>query len=132
MTDAQNPAWQNIPEHILRAALPASLRDLLHFVPLSAVFPIIDAYGGIRLRIPLHPQPNSGLCALIGMENAAALASNMGGCDLEIPRLEKVRQRARHAAVLDSLARGASQRDTARAFGMTVRNVRRIRDVYGK
>lgn len=132
MTSALSPAWQGIPEHLLQSALPNSMRDLLRFVPLSAVLAIIDAYGGTRLYIPIHPQPDSGLGALIGMGDARTLASNVGGCDLEIPRLEKVRQRARHAAVLGSLARGASQRDTARAFNMTTRNVRRIQAVYGK
>ncbi len=123
--------WNNIPEHLIKAALPESMRDLLRFVPLSAVLAITDAYGGTRLYIPLHPQPDSGLGHLIGMGDARALASNVGGCDLEIPRLDKVRQRARHAAVLDGLARGASQRDVARAFNMTTRNVRRIQAVYG-
>lgn len=126
MQNGYATAWENIPEHLIKAALPESMRELLRIVPLQTVLLIAEEYGGTRLYIPLHPQPDEGLGGLIGMEAAKALASYMGGVAMEIPNLTKVQQRAKHAAVRDSLARGYSQRDTARAFGLTVRQVRNI------
>jgi len=126
MKNSSDVSWQGITEHLLQAALPNSMRALLGYVGLQHIIAIVESYGGTRLYVPIHPQPGEGLGALIGMDAAKAIASIYGGDVLEVPNLTKVQQRAKHAAVLDSVARGASQRDTARAFGITVRQVRNI------
>ncbi len=130
MTNATKSAWQNIPEQLIVAYLPDSMRDLLHFIPLQAVLSIVDTYGGTRIHISSSPKSDYGMAGLIGFQYAKALADYAGGSTIEIPRLTKMRQRVRHKAILDSLARGASQRDTARAFDMTERNVRMIIKKY--
>lgn len=130
MTNTLNSAWQGIPEHLIIADLPESMRYLLQLLPLQAVLTIIEAYGGTRLYVPLYPQPDAGLGQLIGIQAAQAMASYAGGSVLEIPLVIKIQQRLKHMAVLNSLANGVSQREAARAFGMTERNVRNICNKY--
>ena len=68
----------NLPEPLLRAALPESMRDLLAYIPLSAVLKIVEAYGGTSLYIPAFPVPDNGMGKLIGLEAAKSLASYAG------------------------------------------------------
>lgn len=122
----------DLPEPLLRAALPESMRDLLEYIPLGAVLKIVEAYGGTCLYVPAFPVPDNGIGKLIGLEAAQSLASYAGSSRIAIPTLDKVRVVVRRVAVLDSLAGGASLKETARAFGITTRSVSYIRAKHEK
>jgi hypothetical protein len=132
MSESNSKLLNDLPEHLLRRALPESMRDLLQFIPLDAVLKILEVYGGIRLYIPDRPVPDKGLGAIIGLEAAQSLASYAGSNWIQVPTLHKSKILARRASVLESLACGTSLTATARAFGMTSRNVSYIRSQYGK
>lgn len=128
MKSTSKPIWQDIPDGIIVPHLPESMQYLLSLVPLQSVLKIVFAYGGIQLYIPMHPKEGDKLVEWLGMESVRALAAYAGGTSMDIPVCIKLKHQIKTSAVLASLESGVSQRDTARAFDMTVRSVRNIKN----
>lgn len=84
---------------------------------------LVDAYGGTRLYIPNHLNPNGFLVQKLGIEAAQALVDLCGREDLIVPRLMSLRRIIRNRKILASHAKGSSPKSLALQFNLTERQI---------
>lgn len=108
------------------ATLPPTLHDIARVVGVQGVVKLVEAYGGVRLYVPQALDADHTLARLLGLPSAQSLAALLGGDCIDVPRCHRAAKRARDAALMRDAAMGMSQRDLARKYLMTERNVRLI------
>lgn len=108
------------------ALLPPTLHEMARVVGVEGVRKLVDAYGGVRLYVPQSVDQDHPLAELLGLAAARAMSAELGGDVIDVPRCHLAVKRARDAALVRDAAQGMSQRDLARKYGMTERNVRLI------
>lgn len=132
----------NLPpvERLSETALQgATARDLVSVIGLSATLRLIEAKGGLSIRIPLGiTAPGQVLrdafVQIIGLEATTHLIGQYGGTMLYVPSCRQARVDSRDQAInreRDRLAKeGRSERglvdELARQYGLSSRHVWRI------
>ena len=85
-----------------------------------------QALGGTKFYVPRRPQAEHRLSGYIGLERARAVASELGGVFVDVPRSPSVGHRARREAVLRAKLAGKRTREIVTIADCTERQVRRI------
>lgn len=106
--------------------LPPQLREIAELIGLAAATELVSAYGGTRLYIPSQPGPDHVFVRTFGAAAADRLARARGGTYIDVPRCVASVRAARDRAIVHDGMAGATQRELARRYGMTERNVRLI------
>lgn len=115
-----------LSDRALKSTLSPLLAELAEVIPLQAALRLSERYGGTRLYIPVVPAPESDLVAQVGHSVARALSRRYGGEALEVPRSAALKRLLRNDQLRRHRATGESLAKLARAFGLTVRQVRNI------
>lgn len=116
-----------LPQEEVAKLLPRSFASLRKAISINALLAMIDAFGGTRILVPMHPDGARKLAKVIGLEDLRRLSKLAGGCRIEVPLGAKLRAALRDRALADMGTRGASIRELALRFGMTERAVQRRR-----
>ena len=84
-----------------------------------------QARGGTPYTVPKHLRSGAGtrLVDLVGADAAAALAAELPGETLQLPKYDGVLRQLRHQRVLDLRAKGTLLADIALATGYSQRQV---------
>tara|TARA_R110000787_G_scaffold26344_27_gene73759 strand:+ start:704 stop:1093 length:390 start_codon:yes stop_codon:yes gene_type:complete len=108
-------------------SLPQLLAELAGACGLAAALKLAEAYGGTRLHVPKRVNPAHPLFRALGPEAAAWLVENYGGDRVDVPLGPLANDRQRRTRIRRLIEENASERDIARAVGITDRTVRRHR-----
>ena len=106
---------------IALADLPPFLRSVAEMTNLGIALALARDFGGTRQYIPKRPQADKWLAAAIGLEAAEILCGVYGDRHVEIPKFAAKRR----LAILQADGTAA---EIARAYGVTERHVRRVRN----
>lgn len=110
--------------------LPQSIQEMSGLIGLPAALALVNAYGGLILRVPtgkrVGGKVESDLLALLGAESAKALIFNYGGQRISIARCCGALRDARDQKIIAEYGAGTSVRSLSKRHGMTDRNVRNI------
>lgn len=80
-----------------------------------------ETFGGQRVYIPLKPKAKHKIAECVGISGMAALCRECGKEWVEVPN--QARKKIKKFDVIDSLAKGISQRKTAQETGVSLRYV---------
>lgn len=105
--------------------LPITLQEMDQLIGTKAVFQLVEKYGGIRFYVPQKIHADHELAKLIGMEAAEKLAREYGGSAHEIPRALLASIDRRNQEIKNEY-KTHSQRQLARKYGLTERQIRNI------
>ena len=105
--------------------LPPVARDLAETIGLDATLALVERWGGTPLWV--RPEPWPELVTVIGQEAAGKLCYAYALCRLDIPRCVRSVRACRDRAILAASAAGATGSDLARAYGLTRRQITKIR-----
>lgn len=108
--------------------LPDVLAGIAEITSLEAALAVARQFGGTEIYVPREPKPTDLLTQCVGPEDAKKIAEFYGGAHLEVPLAQSVRISERNEAIRRLAAQGKSAAELARMFGMTARNVRRIKN----
>ncbi|MEG1609637.1 MAG: Mor transcription activator family protein [Bilophila sp.] len=138
----QEQSLESLPDvkSLTDAALHGDMaRDLVNVVGLSATLKLVEAMGGLNIRIPLGMTAQGqarrdAFVALIGLEATTRLIGQYGGTMLYVPSCRQARVDARDQAINRERNRlasaGCTERrlvdDLARQYGLSSRHIWRI------
>lgn len=103
--------------------LPASLADVVDAIGLEATLCLVERLGGTRIYVPDGMNPDHALVRLIGHQSAYALAKEMPGETLDLPRCVNAVRAARDAQIRAERAGGSTVRKLALKYGLTERQI---------
>ena len=106
--------------------LPGILQDLVELVGLQVTLTLVEHYGGVRLYVPVKYDPEHVLAKQIGHQAALKLIEMYRGDRFDIPRAEKAMRAVRDWKIREQYWGGKSQRQLAREYGLTDRQIRNI------
>ena len=112
------------PHDIDPDLLPDSILDLIDIIGINAALRIVEQRGGIRLYVPAKATAEHWLADLIGLDALQALSSVYAREEIDIPRCAATLKAIKDREIANSTA---SNSELARRYGMTERNVRKIR-----
>lgn len=104
--------------------LPESVLDLIDVIGINAALTIVEQRGGIRLYVPAKATESHWLADLIGLDALQKLVDVYAREEIEIPRCAATLKDIKDREIASSTA---SNSELARQYGMTERNVRKIR-----
>ncbi|MGR9014154.1 MAG: Mor transcription activator family protein [Gammaproteobacteria bacterium] len=102
--------------------LPPQARQLVRLIGLPNALKILEARGGITLRIPVNAQEAVVLKEIVPIEAIIALCQALGGQRLELPKLDKIVLQIRNQAMQQE-RKTLSAPQVARRYGLTRRQV---------
>lgn len=112
------------------SGMPFLLTHMLSTLGVTAVYEILNAYGGRVKYIAKHPER----CFLIQyapIDHVAAFCLVFGGESIEIPKVDHLERRLRNKKILVELHDGGSVSDIAHRYCLSMRQVRNIRNNHG-
>lgn len=111
---------------------PGICQEVEQLIGEEATEKLIAEYGGVCLYIPGNlNDENHPLCLLLGKQAAQHLADEFGGMQVYLPRNIARKIAQRNTQIMLDKESGMSQRDLARKYRMTTRNIRNITNKYG-
>lgn len=117
-----NAIDENIGE---TSRLPITLQEMEQLIGTKAVLLLVAKYGGVRLYVPQKISAEHELAKLIGIDAAEKLARNYGGGTHEIPKALLASIDRRNTEIKNEY-KMLSQRQLARKYGLTERQIRNI------
>ena len=81
VSDRDEEDWSDLSEHLRGLLTETELADLC------------DAFGGIRLYVPLNLSPEHRIVKAIGVAPTERLIQAFGGCPIRVPLMRKLRAR---------------------------------------
>jgi len=105
--------------------LPASMRELVSLVGITATLAIVKARGGIRLYVPVNADAEGELATLIGLDPLKNLVDIYAGEEIEIPRCIEALTAIKHQMILDDASNGMTITNIARKYEYTERGIRK-------
>lgn len=78
------------------------------------------------MYVPATPKETHKLVKIIGLAATESLATIYGGQNVTVPKCSSILQSARNDEICRLVAIGTPQKEIARRFGMTDRNVRHV------
>lgn len=113
------------PDPIDLADLPRDLREIADLIGLPGARDLVDAWGGVRIYLPLAHRltDRHALVGCLGRDAAERLCRRFGGAEIDIPRASLALQRARDRRICRERERGSSVRVLARRYRLTERRV---------
>ncbi len=106
----------------------APLDEIVRLIGEQAALHLVEAFSGTRIYLP-HPSrvnPDGPVARALGLEAAIRLSSEWPQCEIEIPKSDKLLRRERDRRIKAEPATMLI-RDIARKYGLTERQVYRIR-----
>lgn len=116
----------NIPFEALKQELPSDLGEMADVISAEAVIKLVDTYGGQVLYVPANPHPDSYLVMTIGKEGSAALCEHYHGCEVFVPKLDKLRRSYRDLEIIAKSRSGRTVRELSSHYGLSSRSIRKI------
>lgn len=92
---------------------PAEMRPIASVIGAEAALRLVEAHGGVRIKVPSQARPRSALAGTIGAEALGQLVRAFGGNYLNVPLCRPWRVRVLR------LRDGMSYSEIARALHMT-------------
>jgi hypothetical protein len=115
----------NMPEQELAELLPPVFaKRLTSALSPPAIYRLIQAFPGARMRIPAKPDQNHRLAVALTMSELASLCRRFRGSILEIPTGSRLKAGLLYRQVVALAADGLSVSEIARRTGLTMRWVR--------
>lgn len=112
--------------------LPSRVRALAEVIGLPAALKLVELRGGGRLYVPKHAEAEHWLALEIGLDALQALAAMYGGETIEIDRCHGVSIKLKHQAILSAADAGQTTFELARAWKMTERGIRLVKQKAGQ
>lgn len=110
--------------------LPKFVRDVVDLVGLPAAMALVNAYPGLRLKVPFglrESHVRTRLAGIMGTEAADTFIAVYAGNDLLIPRCADALRAARNQAIIGAYDRGEkSVSQLALDYSLTDRQIRSI------
>ena len=106
--------------------LPAQVRRLIRLIGWGETFKLLKQLGGLRVYIPIKPNPLLLLREALSPETIQALVREYGMQNIDLPKIDKIILELRDLEILRALET-RSQSEVAAAYGLTERQVRYIR-----
>lgn len=108
-------------------ALPESFREFADYVPVKALWRLVETFGGRMLKVPAKFTPSGKLAAALGLEWAKALCDACGGEELYVPRATEAHLTIRNREIQRlRVQEGLNNAELSRRFGLTTRQIMRI------
>ena len=117
-----NAIDENIGE---TSRLPITLQEMEQLIGTKAVLLLVAKYGGVRLYVPQKISAEHELAKLIGIDAAEKLAREYGSSTHEIPKALLASIDRRNTEIKNEY-KMLSQRQLARKYGLTERQIRNI------
>lgn len=114
----------HFPQEVL-SALPALIVNIAGLTSYPVAITIAERFGGLRLYFAARPTANNVLARAIGLDAARVLATQYGGESFDIPLCHALRNHK----IRERLAMKISVATVAQEFKLTMRAVRRIRNI---
>jgi len=105
------------------ADLPPTLAEIRDVIGLAATLRLVEAYGGITLRVPWHFDPAHPLVSVIGHAAAAALIERFAGERVYIARLAAATRALRNIEISQRFEAGTRVETLARDYHLSVRQI---------
>lgn len=106
--------------------LPHTLSQLIRLIGVPDTLRLLEARGGLRYRVPRHPERAEVLTRLISRESVRTLCEALGDQEIDLPKSDKLHAQIRDAAIRAERAAGASAAEVARRYRLTRRRVLQI------
>ncbi|MDE1461886.1 Mor transcription activator family protein [Spartinivicinus poritis] len=106
--------------------LPATLRDLIDCIGVTATYQLSLHFGGRPLYVPKYPE-RSLLQDKIDHEALHKLSLQFAGATLEIPKHDHFDRQLRDIAIIQETQQGASRRELSQKYGLCLRHIGNIR-----
>ena len=123
----------DIPESEIKQTLPESLAELTEVCTLSAIFSLVECFGGTRVFIPQQRIKGSTLARAIGVENATAITKGFAHAKglvisdaFYIPRCQDTFIALRNKKMRVMRGNGATVNELARRFFLSDKQVENI------
>lgn len=104
--------------------LPPLVRDIVKVIGLADTLKLVDHYGGTTMRVPVKFKPDHLLCKIIGPASTVKLVEVFTGEALEIAKCDQAMRVIRNRLIVES---DKIQKDLAREWGLTERQIRNIK-----
>ena len=107
----------------VRAHLAPLLVEIAERIGLDAALKLADAFGGIRIYVPISPGADNVLTACIGLDKARELARYLGSGIATFPTAKPLYTYARDVGIRRAHANRASCRELALRYRLSERRV---------
>ncbi|MFK5892852.1 MAG: Mor transcription activator family protein [Pseudomonadota bacterium] len=103
-----------------------SLSKLSQVISISAIYKLIEHFGGSDIYTPKNPKKDSKLCHVIGIVELRKLSKAFPGVELPIPRFQRLLLKKRNQQIVLERAQGMAIKDLAKRYNLTSRHISNI------
>ena len=105
------------------SGFPEIIIDLEQIIGLDGALLLVEAYPGIRLKVPKNVTEDHRLAKLLGIDRARTLVHVYGNDHINVPRCVQAIRENRNARLFDRRKQGATHTQLALEFSLTERYV---------